>query len=94
MSLATPTLDVRTIPPVERHRQIFDRLAGLAAGDAIVVVNDHDPVPLQFQLERQWPGQFGFSYLEAGPEVWKLEVRKTVPAEAAGSCCSGGRCCG
>lgn len=95
MSFPSPSvLDLRGVAPAERHALVFGRLAELAAGDGLLLVNDHDPVPLQRQLHERWPGTFSVAYLEDGPAAWQLEIRKAVPAEAAGSCCSGGRCCG
>jgi uncharacterized protein (DUF2249 family) len=40
------TLDIRAIPPVQRHPLIFQRLEALAPGESFVLVNDHDPKPL------------------------------------------------
>jgi len=93
---AIPTLDVRTLPQEGRHRLIFNHLAALPEGDVLHLVNDHDPVPLRLQLERQWPGQFEVTYLQSGPALWQLEIRKlaAVPAARSDSCCSGGACCG
>lgn len=96
LASTTATLDVRAIAPIERHRLIFDRLAALPAGEALQLVNDHDPVPLRLQIDKQWPGQFECTYLDKGPDSWRLEIRKVakpVPANS-GSCCSGGACCG
>ena len=97
MNTTTPsTIDLRQIPPLQRHGLIFERLAALDAGDAMLLVNDHDPAPLRRQLDAQWPGQFESTCLEAGPALWRLEIRRApTPAKAgASSCCSGGACGG
>lgn len=93
---ATSSIDVRQIAPHLRHTLIFQHLADLSAGDALQLASDHDPLPLRAQIDRQWPGQFECAYLEAGPALWRLEIRKSAaPVKAAsGSCCSGGACCG
>jgi uncharacterized protein (DUF2249 family) len=90
------TIDVRQIAPQERHGLIFERLAALPAGEALLLINDHDPVPLRNQVDRQWPGQFECAYLDAGPALWRLEMRKAAaPTKArSDSCCSGGACGG
>ena len=90
------TIDVRQIAPFERHGLIFAQLDALSAGEALQLINDHDPLPLRYQIDLQWPGQFGFTTLEAGPALWRLEICKAaVPAKASNSaCCSGGGCCG
>lgn len=74
------TTDVREIPPRERHPQIFSKANGLAVGESLVIVNDHDPRPLHYQLQAQYPGQFSWTYIEAGPEVWRVKLGR---AEAA-----------
>jgi uncharacterized protein (DUF2249 family) len=99
MSTAVSVIDVRTIAPYERHARIFGQLDALAAGQALQIVNDHDPVPLRMQLEARAPGQFRWAYLEAGPELWQVEIARLATeskaaAEAEDSCCSGGACCG
>lgn len=68
------TLDVRPMPPRARHGTIFDRLDDLATGDTLRLVNDHDPAPLRYQLDATRPGQFGWEYVEAGPESWIVDI--------------------
>ncbi len=99
-TLATPTpatIDLRTIAPRERHALVFGRVGALPAGQALQLVNDHDPQPLRVQLEAQASGQFEWAPLESGPAVWRVQITRVgiqpVPV-AAGSCCSGGACCG
>ena len=69
-------LDVRALPPPRRHELIFHRLDGLSDGDAITLVNDHDPKPLHYQLEATQPGHFSWDYLEKGPEAWKVRIAR------------------
>ena len=92
------TIDVRTIVPRERHARIFAQFDALGAGDTMQLVNDHDPRPLYYQLENRAAGTFGWTYLESGPDVWRVRIDKTastnVAADASGSCCSGGACGG
>ncbi|TPI57440.1 DUF2249 domain-containing protein [Mesorhizobium sp. B3-1-7] len=40
-----PQLDVRAVPPVERHARIFGIAQALAGGQSFVIVNDHNPQP-------------------------------------------------
>jgi uncharacterized protein (DUF2249 family) len=97
MNTTTPsTIDVRQISPGQRHGLISERLAALDAGDALLLVNDHDPVPLRRQLDTQWPGQFEYAYLESCPDLWRLEIRRAATPSNAGAstCCSGGACGG
>ena len=71
-------LDVRSLPPPRRHELIFRRLDGLADGDAITLVNDHDPKPLHYQLDATEPGRFSWDYLERGPEAWRVRIARTA----------------
>ena len=45
----TAQLDVRVIPPREKHPTIFRTFDALAPGEAFVLVNDHDPFPLRLE---------------------------------------------
>lgn len=74
---ATPaTLDVRSIVPRERHPLIFRTFDALAPGESLVLVNDHDPKPLYYQLMAERPGQVGWDYVEEGPTVWQVQITK------------------
>ena len=52
----------------------------LAPGASFVLVNDHDPKPLYYQLEAEHPKQFSWTYLEQGPAVWRVEIGKLLKA--------------
>jgi uncharacterized protein (DUF2249 family) len=67
-------LDARAVPHAIRHATIFGALDSLGAGTALVLVAPHDPVPLLAQLEQRSPGAFEVSYLERGPEAWRLRL--------------------
>lgn len=93
-SLAS-TLDLRQIAPPQRHALIFSHFEALLPGQTLELVNDHDPQPLNEQFQQRSPGQFSWSYLEQGPQVWRVQIGKSAKAQnAAGSCCSGGACGG
>lgn len=96
----THVLDLRTILPRERHALIFGRFAALTRGQALQLLNDHNPEPLRYQFEDRSFGQFEWTVLEAGPQVWRIQITRIAVAAApqaaarSGSCCSGGACCG
>ena len=76
---STPeTVDVRTLVPMQRHQKIFELVDALAPGKGFVLINDHDPKPLYYQLEAEHPRQFSWTYLERGPEVWRVEIARLV----------------
>lgn len=77
--MSEPTiLDVRSEPPVRRHELIFTSFDDLPTGDAFVLVNDHDPKPLYYQLEAEQTGKFTWEYLEEGPEAWRVKIGRTA----------------
>lgn len=77
-------LDVREIPPHERHPRIFSTFDALAPGGSFVLENDHDPKPLYFQFSNDRAGKFEWTYLEQGPELWRVRIAK---ARESSSCC-------
>lgn len=75
--MATPSLlDVRVIPPREKHPTILSTFDALAPGESFTLVNDHDPVPLRYQFEAERAGIFGWEYLERGPDLWRVEISR------------------
>lgn len=74
---AAEELDVRRLPHgAGRHEAIFARLDALGTGERLVVVNDHDPRPLRYQLDAAWPETFGWEYLEEGPREWRVAITR------------------
>lgn len=71
------TLDVRALPPAQRHALIFDTYAALPPQGAFILVNDHDPKPLYYQFDAEHHGEFSWRYLEQGPAVWRVEIGRT-----------------
>jgi len=69
-------LDVRALPHGQRHEIIFARLDRLQPGQALVIVNDHDPKPLRYQTAAMWPDRFEWTYRQAGPDVWRVAVSR------------------
>lgn len=70
------TVDVRFIPPRERHPLIFKTFDALQPGEAFLLVNDHAPTPLYYQFIQERAEQFSWDYLEQGPEVWRVRISK------------------
>lgn len=73
-------VDVRTLIPAQRHAKIFELVNQLTPEGRFILVNDHDPKPLYYQLEAEYPKQFSWTYLERGPEVWRVEIGKLAKA--------------
>ena len=67
-------LDVRVIPSRDKHPTIFRTFDCLAKGQAMVIINDHDPRPLHRQFIAMRPDAFDWTYEAEGPEVWRVRI--------------------
>ncbi|HEY1089702.1 MAG TPA: DUF2249 domain-containing protein [Rhodocyclaceae bacterium] len=81
------TIDVRALAPRDRHATVFSNFRALALGDALGLINDHDPRSLFNQLNAEAPGQVGWDYLEQGPEVWRVRITRQGKPHGNGQCC-------
>jgi len=48
--MAEQPLDLREIAPPKRHPKIFEAFEELDSGEALTLVNDHEPTPLYHQM--------------------------------------------
>lgn len=46
-------LDLREVPPPERHPKIRNRFDQLASGEALTLINDHEPKPLFYEMKAE-----------------------------------------
>lgn len=73
----TRHLDVRPVEPKDRFERIMGAYEGLADGQAMELTVDHDPKCMYYTLRATRGDEaFTFDYLEAGPETWRVVVRK------------------
>lgn len=74
-------IDVRAVPRPERHPLIFAAYAQLAAGEAIRLLNDHEPLHLRDEFERELPGAFRWEPIgESEDGSFVTRIVKTVRA--------------
>jgi len=85
-------VDVRSIPPRERHPLIFSSFRGLRPKETLELVNDHDPKPLYYQFRAELAGAFTWTYVEEGPEVWRVHITKLGDPVGDGRCCGNCGC--
>jgi uncharacterized protein (DUF2249 family) len=69
-------MDVRPIPCSIKHGLILKTWRDLAVGDYFILLNDHDPVPLRYQFQAEFPGMCQWEYLEQGPEDFRVRITK------------------
>lgn len=69
-------LNVTLIEPKLKHPTIFQHFDALKPGEAFKIHNDHDPKPLYYQLIGERGNIFTWTYLEKGPQWWKVMIKK------------------
>jgi len=72
-----PTLDATVIPHAIRHATIFGALATLHPGFSLDLLAPHDPLPLLAQIKEAYQETMTWSYVETGPEVWRLRFTRS-----------------
>lgn len=78
----TEELDVRNLPPAQRHQQIFEKYADLQRGEAFILVNDHDPKPLYHQFDAETGREFRWEYQKREPGEFRVLIGKAEVAES------------
>ncbi|MEX0912251.1 MAG: DUF2249 domain-containing protein [Gemmatimonadota bacterium] len=70
-------LDVRPVEPKDRFEAIIGAYDAMPEGGTLDLVVDHDPRCMYYTLEAtREAGSFTFEYVESGPEVWRVSVKK------------------
>lgn len=76
MSTNVHTLDLRPMPPFERHEKIFKLWDTLKVGETLRIINDHDPKPLSYQFEVEHKGKYEWEYEQKGPRDWIVNINR------------------
>lgn len=76
--MATQQLDLREIPPPKRHPKIFDAFEELESGEALTLINDHEPAPLYHQMSAEVESfdAEGYTVDRVGPEEFIATLPK------------------
>lgn len=73
----TPVLNVALIEDHRmRHEAIFKSFENLENGQSFIIRNDHDPLPVFFQLRARNGEVVGWDYEQEGPDHWDVRVTK------------------
>lgn len=68
-------VDGRIIEPhPEKPRTVFRTFAGLKKNEAFLFILDHDPFHLTGFMDRLFPDQYTWTYIERGPDLYKIEI--------------------
>lgn len=76
MSEFQATVNATEYPPHLKHKVIFETFNKLNPGEAMLLINDHDPKPLRFQFESMYLHRFTWEYVEQGPLTFRVKIGK------------------
>jgi uncharacterized protein (DUF2249 family) len=75
----TRTVDIRCLGNcTDRKAHVLALFDALPKGESLLVLNDHLPNGLRRHLEELRSGAFGWTAIEEGPEVFRVEITKTA----------------
>lgn len=76
--MSETTLDLRDVPPPERHPKIHDAFEALEPGETLTIVNDHEPKPLFYEMKAEVDAFDAHEYAveHRGPEEFVAELPK------------------
>lgn len=69
-------LDVRVLPPIQRHQLLIKIFKDLTVHDNFTFINDHDPIPLFYEFRSIYGDVVGWDYLNRGGREWKVKVTR------------------
>lgn len=78
----TDSLFIPGLPPAEKHPAVFQRFDALKNGDSFLLINDHDPRPLYYQMIAERGRTFQWESIEEGPRVWRVRITKDAASAA------------
>ncbi|MCT8268302.1 MULTISPECIES: DUF2249 domain-containing protein [Afifella] len=67
-------VDLREVTKPMRRVAFFAAFDELQTGEALLIVNDHDPMGLFHYLQIAIPGDFTWEYVERGPDEWRVRI--------------------
>lgn len=69
-------IDVRTVPKPERHPLVFDAFAELDVGAGLILVNDHEPMPLKIEMENEFAEALGWEPLSSDDGDFRVRISR------------------
>lgn len=85
-------MDVRSVPCSIKHGAILQTWRDLPVGDHFILRNGHDPVPLRYQIEAEFPGALRWEYVARATDDVSVKLTKmkaVVPVGELACGCSG-----
>ncbi|SNZ14349.1 DUF2249 domain-containing protein [Hydrogenobacter hydrogenophilus] len=69
-------IDLRHMEHGVRHPLVMKKFSELKKGESFYIINDHDPLPLYFQMSFAFPKKVGWEYVEVEEGFWKIRISK------------------
>ncbi len=69
-------IDLRPLEHGARHPLVMKRFSELKTDECFYIINDHDPLPLYFQMAMSFPKKVGWVYVEFRDNFWKIKIRR------------------
>ena len=84
--MSATQLDLRGVPPLNRHPMLAAAFQRLPAGGARELIADRDPQPLQTKVHPEPKRQFRWQVLEQHGATWRVRVPKAGAQDCCGRC--------
>ena len=75
-------LNVSLLEPKLKHPTVFSWFDALEDGQSFILLNDHDPIPLFYEMKAERGEVFDWEKIENGPEVWRVVITKKAGEKA------------
>jgi uncharacterized protein (DUF2249 family) len=75
------TIDLDAPPASRVVDAVVDRLLRLRSGEEVELHSSRDPYAVWQRMDRLRPGDYGFVYVQDGPDKWLVQVSRRQPAE-------------
>ena len=69
-------MDLRAIEAGQKHTLVIRHFDALREGESFLIINDHDPKVIYFELLALRGNSFTWVYTEEGPLTWKVLIEK------------------
>ncbi len=69
-------VDAREIPDIQKKKYFFQKFDALDNEEEMIIINSHDILPLKNLFLKKRPGLFTWDYIERGPEIWRVSIKK------------------
>lgn len=69
-------VDLDALPADQVIDAVVDRLLRLRSGERVELLSSSDPYAVWQRMDRVRPGDYGFDYLQDGPDRWRVQVTR------------------